>query len=603
MSTTLWTADKPRQAQIGDKLGYLMIMDIEDYNVNPVLTDEILKQQIRDDVYDNAEDEELEEFLFGEELRAEDVLPILPPLKWTNMIDLGEGIMTGFKRILTKYEKVFKEGPGSWLVNYTIDIGPGPPVKQNAHRCGPVKTSMMKEICTDWGCKGYIQLSDSIHGAACMLVAKRNPDGSIKKNGTAFGHRLVVDFREMNKRIVKIAFPMPRVDDTIMKLGTNRYFSVYDCRSAFNYCMLNPADRYKTAFCTPWASYEFLTAPQGLKNSPAYFSMLMQKAIGHLRGVSNFVDDIVQYSYTQKQHLRDMYKVFEALKMANLTLDPGKSHFFQKKVELLGFVVSEAGVSPNPGKVRAIEKMPYPTTVTAVRSFLGCCGFYRQFIEGYARITADLYKLTRHNESRIKGSIKDQWTDEHRDTVDWLKMKLMEGPIMIRPNFTKQMIVKSDSCGVACGCVLAQEDELKRERVIAYASRTFKVHEMKWDVREKECLSLIWCLQTFRPWIWGRTVKAVVDHKSLVLLEKATKGRLCRWCLQLSEFDLEIVWRPGKKLGDADGLSRNALTTTNLYSGRGLTPDMRDVDELIAGEEIMEPEKLLWMAWDDFWEG
>jgi hypothetical protein len=74
----------------------------------------------------------------------------------------------------------------------------------------------MKEIVHDWGSKGYVQLSDSIHGAPCMLVAKRNTDGAIKKNGTANGHRLVADFRAMNRRIVKIAFPMPRVDDAIV---------------------------------------------------------------------------------------------------------------------------------------------------------------------------------------------------------------------------------------------------------------------------------------------------------------------------------------------------------------------------------------------------
>ena len=157
-------------------------------------------------------------------------------------------------------------------------------------------------------------------------------------------------------------------------------------------------DKPKTAFTAgPLGFYEFNVLPFGLSNSPATFQRLMQASLGklHLNQCLLYLDDIIIYSKTFKEHLQNLERVFSKLKEANLKLKPSKCFFLYKEVKYLGHLVSQEGIKPDPEKILTLKQWPTPNSVKDVRRFLGFAGFYRKFIKDFSKIARPLHDLTK----------------------------------------------------------------------------------------------------------------------------------------------------------------------------------------------------------------
>jgi hypothetical protein len=143
--------------------------------------------------------------------------------------------------------------------------------------------------------------------------------------------------------------------------------------------------------------FEWTRMPMGVSCGPPVFQREMQKAMAGLLGLCCLVylDDLVIYSKEPKEHVRHVELVLERLREYGLTLKRTKCTFAAPVVELLGFVISAQGISPNTDKVSAIAALPLPTCAKDVRSFLGMSGYYRQTIHHYATIAEPLVALTR----------------------------------------------------------------------------------------------------------------------------------------------------------------------------------------------------------------
>ena len=137
--------------------------------------------------------------------------------------------------------------------------------------------------------------------------------------------------------------------------------------------------------------------PFGLKNAPAAFQRMISQVLAGLLWVDVFVyiDDIVIGGKTWESHLRNVRAVFERLRAFGLILKPTKCHFFKTRVKVLGFLVSREGTEANPQKIRAVLDFPVPTTVKAVRGFIGLCSYYRRFIQNFAMLATPLHRLAK----------------------------------------------------------------------------------------------------------------------------------------------------------------------------------------------------------------
>ncbi len=180
-------------------------------------------------------------------------------------------------------------------------------------------------------------------------------------------------------------------------LSGSKWFSVLDLRSGYYQIEMAEEDKEKTAFICPLGFYQFERMPQGVTGAPATFQRLMEKAVGdmNLLQVIVYLDDIIVFGRTLEEHEERLLKVLDRLQEYGLKVSIDKCQFCQPKVNYVGHVVSAAGVSPDPEKVKAVINWKMPTDLKSLRSFLGFCGFYRRFIKNYSAIVRPLTELTK----------------------------------------------------------------------------------------------------------------------------------------------------------------------------------------------------------------
>src|SRR5436189_605734 len=158
----------------------------------------------------------------------------------------------------------------------------------------------------------------------------------------------------------------------------------------------------------------------------------------------------------------------------------------------------------------------------------------------------------------LKKKTPFEWTDKQQRAFDFLKERLMEAPILQYPDFGKQFILYTDASGTGLGAVLSQKDEEKRERVIAYASRSLNKAKRNYGITDKKCLAVIWAIKHFEQYLGLLPFKVITDHSALKFLQTADvpTGKRARWMMYLQQFQFEIVHRLGKENTNADALSR-----------------------------------------------
>ena len=221
-----------------------------------------------------------------------------------------------------------------------------------------------------------------------------------------------------------------------------------------------------------------------------------------------------------------------------------------RKGIVLGHIISERGIEVDKAKVELISKLPPPTSVRQVRSFLGHAGFYRRFIKDFSKISRPLCDLLAKDKSF-------DFSKECLTAFDILRTALTTAPIIKPPDWTLPFEIMCDASDYAVGAVLGQK--LNREpHVIYYASKTLSDAQMNYTTTEKELLAVVFALEKFRSYLLGSKVLVYSDHAALrhLLSKKDTKPRLIRWILLLQEFDLEILDKKGSENMVADHISR-----------------------------------------------
>jgi hypothetical protein len=146
-----------------------------------------------------------------------------------------------------------------------------------------------------------------------------------------------------------------------------------------------------------------------------------------------------------------------------------------------------------------------------------------------------------------------------------LKTALTTPPVLGLPNLHRPFILHTDASDVAIGAVLAQRDEQGDERVISYASRVLTAAERRYSTAERECLSIVEWTKYFRPYLYGQRFTVYTDHKAhqwLLSSDTQINSRISRWRLLLSEYDMEILHRPGKEHANADAMTRSPFVIT-----------------------------------------
>ncbi|KAI3750191.1 hypothetical protein L2E82_20820 [Cichorium intybus] len=434
--------------------------------------------------------------------------------------------------------------PPARQVEFRIDLIPGAtPVAKAPYRLAPAEMQKLSSQLNELLSKGFIRPSFSPWGAPVLFV--KNKDGSF---------RMCIDYRELNKLTIKNRYPLPRIDDLFDQLQGSSYFSKIDLRSGYHQLKVQEEDVPKTAFRTHYGHYEFVVMPFGLTNAPAVFMDLMNRVCRPYldKFVIVFIDDILIYLRSKEEHSQHLRQVLETLRAEKLYAKFSKCEFWLRKVDFLGHVVSKEGIHVDPSKIKAIESWEAPRTPTEIRQFLGLAGYYRRFIQNFSKIAKPLTTLTQ------KG-VTFKWGDKQDAVFQTLKKALCSAPILSLPEGTEDFVVYCDASNQGLGCVLMQ-----RGKVIAYASRQLKTHEVNYTTHDLELGAVVFALKIWRHYLYDTECTVYTDHKSLqhILNQKELNMRQRRWMELLSDYECEIRYHPGKANVVADALSRKE------YSGR-----------------------------------
>lgn len=446
---------------------------------------------------------------------------------------------------------------------------------------------------------GVIRESASPYAAPVVLVRKR--DQSL---------RMCVDYRALNAKTHRDAYPLPRIEEALDVLKGAKYFCSLDLSQGYHQVKVEERDIEKTAFRVGTGGlYEYTRMPFGLCNAPGTFMRLMDKVFGdqNFQSMLIYLDDILVFGSTYQETMDRLRLVFQRLQKVNLKVKPGKCFFFYQKLRYLGHIISEDGISPDPDKVKSVEEWPVPRTETEVRQFLGLSGYYRRFVPGYARIAAPLHQLIggcRSHTKSAKKSVKKSavvlprdWTEECQKSFDQLKSFLTEAPILGYPDFTRPFILEIDASYSGLGAVLSQEQE-NGLVVLNYASRSLRPPERNmenYSSMKLELLTLRWAVtQKFRDLLIGADCVVYTDNNPLsYLLTSAKLGAVeTRWAAELAQFRLKLKYRSGRRNANADALSRKTqhpddlpyarleeleLRENNLSTSTDLPPQLRQL--------------------------
>lgn len=393
--------------------------------------------------------------------------------------------------------------------------------------------------------QGLIQPSVSPYAAPVLLIKK--------KDGT---FRLCVDFRALNKVTIRDCFPLPLIQDLLDQLRGAHIFSKLDLKSGYWQLRMAESDEEKTAFVTPFGTFQFRVLAMGLTNAPATFQRAMARVLrplmeGHGACVAVYLDDILVYSASPAQHAQHLRAALQLLQQHQLHLHPDKCTLGARQVVFLGHTISPGKVAVEEDKMAAVQSWRMPRTRVALQQFLGFANFYRHFVPDFARIATPLTDMLAGQHTGPNFRLNS--TAAAHTAFHLLRQRLLSAPVLAMPDPTQAFTVHTDASDTAVGAVLEQNGH-----PVAYFSKRLSAAEENYPIRDKELAAQVFALDHWRVYLAnGRHFELFTDHHSLTSFSSAelSTGRLARWAGRLADYNFTVIYRKGEQ-NRADALSR-----------------------------------------------
>ncbi|XP_050916132.1 uncharacterized protein LOC127131245, partial [Lathyrus oleraceus] len=458
-----------------------------------------------------------------------------------NLVYRCEAALTNWEAVeipelLHEYVDVFawsyQDMPGldTDIVVHKLPLQPDcPPVKQKLRRARP---DMALKICDEVKRQfdaGFLAVAKYPQWVANIVPVPKK-DGKV---------RMCVDYRDLNKASPKDDFPLPHIDTLVDNTAKFAVFSFMDGFSGYNQIKMDPEDMEKTTFITPWGTFCYKVMPFGLKNAGATYQRAMVTLFHDMmhKEIEVYVDDMIAKSQSEEDHIDHLQKLFERLRKFRLRLNPAKCTFGVRSGKLLGFIVSQRGIEVDPDKVRAIQEMPAPRTEREVRGFLGRLNYISRFISHMTATCEPIFKLLRKDQAV-------EWNSDCQMAFERIGQYLQESPILIPPVQGRPLFMYLTVLEKSMGCVLGQHDETgRKEHAIYYLSKRFTDCETRYSLLEKTCCALAWAARRLRQYMICHTTLLIskMDPIKYIFEKPALTGRLARWQMLLSEYDIQYV--------------------------------------------------------------
>jgi hypothetical protein len=398
-----------------------------------------------------------------------------------------EEIDKEIRRILQEFLNVFDTQARMPLDrennNFKIRLVAGARPQVRRHRClSEREVEEMRKWIKELLEIGHIALSDSPWSAPILFVHK--------KDGTLC---MCIDYHALNELTVCDEFPLPRIDAIFDKLRKTKYFSALDLNMAYYQVQLEEESQACTVFTCEEGHYEFKVMTFRFTNAPPVFQRMMTQYLRDFLGkfVEVYLDDILIYSKTWKEHLQHIRMVLQRLREKKLVAKASKCKWGKEEVEYLGHIIGNGRIMTDRKKTLVIREWKQPETTKELQRFLGLVNYYREFIQNLAKIGRPLYE--------IKDKEELDWTEERRTVFKKIQDTIEELPYRVLWDFKKNQRVWTDTSEDEMGLVLKQEEE-QGWWPLAFYSRTWKSNEKNWPTHQ-EMAALVKALKKWRHYL------------------------------------------------------------------------------------------------------
>ena len=379
---------------------------------------------------------------------------------------------------------------------------------------------------------------------------------TLKINGNV---RLCVDPKPLNQALKCNHYPLPTIEDVLPELSNARCFTVLDAKNGFWHESLDEESSYATTFGSPWGRYRRLRIPFGISPAPEEFQRRLDQALAGLNGCKAIADDILVFGCgadddeAVRDHDEKLIALLQRCRDKGVKLNREKLQLRLREVAYMGHVLSSDGLQPDPDKVKAIREMPTPTDKQSIQRLLGMTNYLQKFAPRLSEITTPLRELTKNDNEFL-------WDDQvHGAALEETKRILSTTPVLkyFDPGATPTLQCDASMHGL--GACLMQDGH-----PVAYASRSLTPTEVQYAQIEKELLAIVFAMEKFETYLYGRKVLVESDHKPLEAIFKksllSAPKRLQRMLLRLQRYEFEVSYKRGPSLLMADPLSRAYLS-------------------------------------------
>lgn len=454
------------------------------------------------------------------------------------------------KQLKSDFASVFDDDLTEPIRNVVVDIRIDESAKPIVHKPYTVAFKHREAVSThldELEAKGILEKTEYAEWASPIVVV-------VKPNKKDI--RVCMDgSKTVNPHIITHHYPLPVIDELITNKSGAKTFALIDLRGAYQQLVVSEASKRLLVINTHKGLYAYRRLPFGVKPAATIFQSVMDKILQGIPNVQAYIDDILIWAETDEELMKTIKLVLQRLEKHNVKINAEKCKWFVSHVKYLGHILSEAGVSPNPEKVRAITAVSEPKSKTQLKAFLGMITFYTKFIPKLSLILSPMYQL-------LKKDTKWCWNLACKQAFEKSKNAICSAKVLTHFDPSKPITVTCDASDEGISGILSHTKN-DREMPVFFVSRRLSSAEKKYPILHREALAIVFAMEKFYKYVLGQKVSIITDHKPLLGIFNNKKGgpsviatRLQRYFLRLSIFDFKISHVAGKENPIADCLSR-----------------------------------------------
>ena len=365
--------------------------------------------------------------------------------------------------------------------------------------------------------------------------------------------RMVIDYSQTINRFTYLdAYPVPKVDELVQEISKYSMYSTFDLKSAYHQIPIRDDEKQYTAFEACGKLFQFCRIPFGVTNGVAAFQRTIHNIIEEegLQDTFAYVDNVTICGCDFSSHDRNLQRFLNAAKKYGITFNDDKSTIATNKVCLLGYEISQGQLRPDPERFQALRNLPPPQDIKSQRRVIGLLSYYSQWIPHFSN---KIHLLVNNKTFPPSEQVKEAFKQ--------LKHEL-ENAAVSTIDYNRPLTVETDASDIAIAATLNQDG-----RPVAFFSRTLTNSERRHSAVEKEAYAIVEALRKWQHYLISRPFTLVTDQRSVsFMFDQQNKGKIKnekiqRWRLELSSFQYDVIYRPGKQNAAADTFSRNQFAS------------------------------------------